>query len=278
MPELPEVETVRRTLEPLVVGKTIRHIDVFFDKMIRTHSVIDFQHQIEDTTIQGIGRYGKHLLFDLGDYILISHLRMEGKYFIKELDEPKDKHEHVIFYFTDGLTLRYHDTRKFGTFDLYHKTEMNQQNPLSNLGPEPYSKDLTVAYLHSKLAHKTIAIKPALLDQTIICGLGNIYVDEVLFWSKIHPETPCNQLRKVDIERIIKASKQVIDKAIDLGGSTIRSYTASLGVTGRFQNELMVHTKEHEACQVCNTTINKIKVGGRGTYYCPSCQKPRTKK
>lgn len=278
MPELPEVETVRRTLETIVVGKTIRDVDVFFDRMIRTSSALVFAQTLEQKTIQKIDRYGKHLLFDFGDVVMISHLRMEGKYFVKHVDEAKNKHEHVIFYFTDGTTLRYHDTRKFGTFDVVLKTDLYTNSPLVNLGIEPYSKELTVPYLTKKLQHKTIAIKPALLDQTIICGLGNIYVDEVLFWSKIHPETPCNLLRKKDVQGIIDASKKVIDKAINLGGSTIRSYTASLGVTGRFQNELMVHTKADEPCQICGTTIRKIRVSGRGTYYCPACQKELKKK
>jgi len=278
VPELPEVETVRRTLETLVVGKVIRDIDVFFDRMIRTHKVSEFQKILEQRTIQSIDRYGKYLLFNLDDMVLISHLRMEGKYFVKHLDEPKNKHEHVIFYFQDGETLRYHDTRKFGTFDLIKKEDLYKDSPLTKLGIEPTSKDLTVTYLQQKLAHKTIFVKPALLDQTIICGLGNIYVDEVLFHSKLSPLTRCDQLTKKDLERIIAACKVVIDKATALGGSSIRSYTSSLGVTGRFQNELMVHTKQGESCEICSTEIIKIRVGGRGTYYCPTCQKERKKK
>jgi formamidopyrimidine-DNA glycosylase len=278
MPELPEVETVRQTLQKLILGKTIRDIDVFYEPMIRSHDVKAFRRVLEGTTFIDINRYGKYLLFELDDYILMSHLRMEGKYFIKDVDAPRDKHEHVVFYFTDGSTLRYQDTRKFGTFDLYTKTAFSTNNPLRKMGPEPGSEHLTISYLKSLFKHKTVAIKTALLDQSIISGLGNIYVNEVLFLSALHPETPCNRLRDKDIQAVINNSDVVIRKAIQLGGSSIRSYTDSLGVTGRFQNELYVHTRENESCYVCNTTIKKIVVGGRGTYFCPTCQTKRKKR
>ncbi|QMS85547.1 DNA-formamidopyrimidine glycosylase [Candidatus Xianfuyuplasma coldseepsis] len=277
MPEMPEVETVRRILQEVIVGKTIRDIDVFYPKMIRNVDEATFIHMLEGQTIKRMDRYGKHLQFITEDWVVFSHLRMEGKYFIKPLDEPKEKHEHMIIYFTDGTSLRYHDTRKFGTFDVIHPAEIKQNSPLVGLGPEPTSSELTPTYLTKKLRHKTRAIKPTLLDQTVICGLGNIYVDEVLFRSKIHPETPAGLLTKKQIKFIIQSCKQVIEKAIELGGTTVRSYTASLGVTGRFQNELNVHTKVDQPCPVCGTTISKTKVGGRGTYLCTTCQKQRHK-
>jgi formamidopyrimidine-DNA glycosylase len=275
MPELPEVETVRRTLKRLVVGKTIRAVDVFLPKMVRNVDPAELSRRLSGTTITDMDRYGKHLMFVLGDLVLVSHLRMEGKYYIKDLDVPRDKHEHVVFYFTDDTTLRYHDTRQFGTFDLYDKETVRTDSSIGTLGPEPHSEDLTTDYLWQAIRHKSQAIKPTLLDQTVIAGLGNIYVDEVLFRAGLHPTTPCKRLRKYDMERIVTACREVIAKAIDLGGTTVRSYTASLGVHGRFQNELMVHTKEGEPCPVCQTTIEKTKVGGRGTYHCPTCQNKR---
>lgn len=271
MPELPEVETVRRSLERLVVGKTIRDVDVFVEKMIRNMDENRLKEIITNQVINGIKRRGKYLLFDVGDYYIVSHLRMEGRYFIKHLDEPKDKHEHVIFYFTDGVTMRYHDTRKFGTFDIVKKNEMDQFKPLVTLGYEPLEDQLTVKYLKEKLRHKTIAIKSALLDQHIVAGLGNIYVNEVLFLSKVHPEKPSNTLKKKELERIVKYSKEVLELAIKDGGTTIRSYTSSLGVTGRFQQHLKVHMQN--TCPVCGKDIQKIRVGGRGTYLCDHCQK-----
>lgn len=275
MPELPEVETVRKTLLHLIQGKEVRDIDVFYDKIIRNVSISEFKTRVRNKTIENIERYGKYLLIDLGEDVLISHLRMEGKYFIKNTDFPKEKHEHIIFYFTDGETLRYHDTRKFGTMDLVPKEELYTKSPITKLGPEPFEERMSLTYLREKLSKKTIAIKSALLDQTIMTGLGNIYVDEVLFLSKLHPTTPSNSLSDKKISLLIENSVRVLNKAINLGGTTIRSYTSSLGVTGRFQNELNVHTKEGESCPVCSSTILKTKVNGRGTYYCPKCQKKR---
>lgn len=270
MPELPEVETVRRSLNHLVKDKIIRDVDVFYDKMVRNVSVETFKKHLQDAPIKDIKRRGKYLLFDMGDYVIVSHLRMEGRYFIKTLDQARDKHEHIIFYFRDGSTMRYHDTRKFGTFDLVKKGDLSTFKPLQSLGPEPMDEALTVPYLYRKLHHKTIAIKTALLDQKIIAGLGNIYVNEVLFLSKIHPETPCQHLKKKHIASIIDSSKRVLLQAIKDGGTTIRSYTSSLGVTGRFQQHLNVHMQE--TCKVCDQPIQKIKVNGRGTYFCQRCQ------
>lgn len=273
MPELPEVETVRRTLKNLILNKEIRDVDVFYEKMIRKIPIEEFTSVLTGKSITDIERYGKHLVFVLDEYALISHLRMEGKYFIKQADEPKDKHEHVIIYFSNGETLRYQDTRKFGTMDLIKYDDLFTNSPITKLGYEPFNELLDVAYLKQKLSKKTIAIKSALLDQTIITGLGNIYVDEVLFRCKLNPNKRSNTLTKKDHINIIENSKKVLDKAISLGGTTIRSYTSSLGVTGRFQNDLNVHTKEGEPCPNCETRIIKTKVNGRGTYYCPKCQR-----
>lgn len=277
MPELPEVETVKRTLNNLILNIEIRDVDIFYEKMVHENIEV-FKKQIIGNKIKNIERIGKYLLFDIGEYYLISHLRMEGKYFIKRLDEDRNKHEHVIFYFIDGSTLRYHDTRKFGTFDLIKKEDLYENSPVTKLGPEPFDKEMTTPYLYQKLKNKQIAIKSALLDQTIIAGLGNIYVNEVLFRCKLHPESRSCDLTKKDCENIIKHSIDVLDKAISLGGTTIRSYTSSLGVTGRFQNDLLVHEKESHTCTVCETPIEKIKVNGRGTYFCPTCQKKKRKK
>lgn len=273
LPELPEVETVKETLKNLIINKTIRDIDVFYDGIIKDISVEEFKKHLIDKTFTNIKRQGKYLIFILDDIALISHLRMEGKYFIKSTLEDRSKHEHIIFYFTDGSTLRYHDTRKFGTMDIRNIEDIYDTAPINKLGPEPFDKKLTVSYLSAKLKNKSIPIKSALLDQTIITGLGNIYVDEVLYRCKLNPITKSNTLKKADLSNIIKYSSIVLDKAIKLGGTTIRSYTSSLGVTGRFQNELNVHTLENEPCKVCQTPIVKTKVNGRGTYFCPKCQK-----
>ncbi|MCF7926933.1 MAG: DNA-formamidopyrimidine glycosylase [Candidatus Izimaplasma sp.] len=272
MPELPEVETVKNALRPLVKSKTIRDIDIFYAPILRNKTEKAFKKILENKTIKDITRYGKYLLFNIGEYTLISHLRMEGKYYLKPLNVKKDKHDHIIFYFSDGDTLRYNDVRKFGTMDLIKTKELFLKDPLKKLGPEPFEDRCTNYYLKQKLENKKIAIKSALLDQTIICGLGNIYVNEVLFKSHIHPTTPSNELSLEELDIIIQHARETLKKAIKLGGTTIRTYHTTDGVDGKFQNELLVHGKEGDSCLVCESIIIKTKVGGRGTYLCPTCQ------
>ncbi len=269
MPELPEVETVRRILNKEIVGRKIIHIDCYYNPIIH-EDLAFFKRTLKNQVIQRIERYGKYLVFVLNDDALIIHLRMEGKFYIKD-DEPKSKHEHIIFRFENGQSLRYHDVRKFGTMHLKTLKTYRDVYPLNTLGPEP--KDAVPTVIYQRLHHKKIAVKTALLDQHIISGLGNIYVDETLFLSHIKPTRLTHQLTQKEVERLVNSAKKVCARAIELGGSTIRSYTASLGVHGRFQNELNVHTRVGQPCPVCGTLIRKTKVGGRGTYVCPTCQK-----
>ena len=269
MPELPEVETVKNTLKKQVLNKRIAYVSIYWDNIIAYPKTCEFKKQIENQKINDILRRGKWLMFELDDYFLLSHLRMEGKYFIRNKEDERNKHEHVIFTFTDDTTLRYHDTRKFGKMYLIKKDEVYNVKPLKDLGKEPWDNTLTKEYLREKLTKKPI--KTLLLDQSIIVGIGNIYADEVLFLSKIHPCTSGDELKDKDLENIIKYVKETLEKAIKLGGTTIKSYTSSEGVHGKFQTELLVHTKE--ICPKCKTNLQKITVGGRGTYYCPKCQK-----
>jgi len=273
MPELPEVETVRKTLKHLILNFKIESIDVYYTKIIQDIKVTEFINKLVGKTILDIKRRGKYLLFILDDVVLISHLRMEGKYFIKDKTAQIEKHEHIVFNFTNGLSLRYHDFRKFGTMDLRPLDELYTTNPLKKLGYEPFDKEMTVEYLKGKLHKKEVAIKTCLLNQHIFLGLGNIYVDEVLFLCKLNPMLKASRLKDQDYVNIINNAKAIFIKAIELGGTTIISYTSSLGVTGRFQNELNVHTRKGEECPVCKTIIVKTRVNGRGTYYCPHCQK-----
>ncbi len=273
MPELPEVETVKNTLKKQILNKKIILANIYWDNIIAFPNVKEFKRQIKNQQINDILRRGKWLMFELDDYFLLSHLRMEGKYFIKNKEDVRDKHEHVIFTFADNSELRYHDTRKFGKMYLIKKEEVYKVKPLKDLGKEPWDKTLNKEYLKTKLNKKPI--KTQLLDQSIIVGIGNIYADEVLFLSKINPEYPGDKLKDKDLDSIIKYTRQVLEKAIQFGGTTVKSYTSSEGVHGRFQNELLVHTKK--ICPKCQNKIEKITVGGRGTYYCPKCQKLKLK-
>ena len=273
MPELPEVETVKNTLKLRLVGRQIKGVNILWDNIIAYPSKEEFINEIKNKIIIDIKRRGKFLMFDLDDYYLLSHLRMEGKYFFKKHGDKINKHEHIIFDLDNDEELRYMDTRKFGKMYLIKKEDINNTGPLKDLGLEPWDDNLTSEYLLNKYKNKRLPIKTVLLDQGIIVGIGNIYADEILFLTKINPLKKCNLLNKEECEKIIKYTREVLEKAIKMGGSTIRTYSSVDGVHGLFQNELLVHGKDKDACPDCNNKIEKIRVGGRGTYYCPKCQK-----
>ena len=270
MPELPEVETVRKGLIKQVKGKKIINCKVLWNGIIEYPTPKEFIKNITNQTINDITRKGKVLMFILDDYYLLSHLRMEGKYFIKPKEEPLNKHDHVIFELDTNEELRYNDTRKFGKMHLVKKDEL-YKSPISKLGLEPWDKELTISYLKDKLNTKK-PIKSLLLDQSIITGIGNIYADEILFSSRIHPETEGNKLTNKNLQDIIDNTRTILSKAIELGGTTIHTYTSVNGITGLFQHELLVHGKKDMPCPICKTKIIKTTVGTRGTYYCPHCQ------
>ena len=273
MPELPEVETVKETLKLKLIGKKIKDVKIYYDGIIAYPEVKEFSNQIKNLSIKDIKRRGKWLMFDLDKYYLLSHLRMEGKYFFKNKEEKLDNHEHVVFTLDDDEELRYRDTRKFGKMYLIKKEDINSIGPIKDLGLEPWDDSLTKEYLRSKYKNKKLPIKTILLDQSIIVGIGNIYADEILFLSKLNPLIKCCDLNDNDLDNIIKYTKEVLEKAIKLGGTTIRTYTSVDGVHGRFQNELLIHGKDKNVCPNCGQPIQKIRVGGRGTYYCVNCQK-----
>lgn len=272
MPEIAEVETVRNTLKKRILHKKILDVRVFY-KPIILNDEKEFKEILLNKEFIDIKRIGKWLLFETKDYYLLSHLRMEGKYFLKNKNEPIEKHEHVEFIFQDNLSMRYHDTRKFGRMKLVKKEELYDFEGIKKQGIEPISDSLTKEYLYEKLKKRNLPLKTLLLDQTIISGLGNIYADEVLFDAKIHPLKSGKDITIEECGRLKESSKKIIEEAIKMGGTTIRSYTSSLGVTGRFQQNLMVHKRENEECKICKNPIKRIKVGGRSTYYCEICQK-----
>ena len=265
------METVRRVLKRRILGRKIKNVNVIYDKIVESN-LDDFKKILPGLTFQDILRRGKWLIFDLGDYYLCSHLRMEGKYFIKPSSEEIVKHEHIIFSLDDNNDLRYHDTRKFGRMDLVKKEDLEKVEGVHKQGIEPISDDLTKEYLYGKFKKSNKYIKTLLLDQTIISGLGNIYADEVLFGASIKPTRRGSSIKLNECQKIVDASRKIILKAMEEGGTTIRSYTSSLGVTGNYQDFLMVHQRKGEECKVCKNIIKKITVDGRGTYYCSKCQ------
>ena len=271
MPEIAEVETVRNTLKKRILHKRIVDFKVFYSPIIMNDEG-EVKKKLIGKEFIDIKRIGKWLLFETDTHYLLSHLRMEGKYFLKQKGEPIEKHEHVEFVFRDGSDMRYHDTRKFGRMCLVEKEKLYEFEGIRKQGIEPMDERLSKEYLFDKFMKSKLPMKTLLLDQTIISGLGNIYADEVLFDARISPFKKGCDITIEECERIKVSAKKIIELAIQDGGTTIRSYTSSLGVTGRFQTHLMVHSREGEFCNVCGMKIQKVFVGGRSTYYCRVCQ------
>lgn len=271
MPELPEVETVKRILEQEVIGKTIEDIEIYRAKNVVT-GADEFVRTLKGKKIEAMSRVGKFLVFHLSEgHVIVSHLRMEGKYYAGKKEDPVEKHEILRFLFADGTRLSYLDTRKFGVLYLEREDDYLAKAPLAEVGTEPWSTDPSA--LLKAYRRKKGPLKEALLDQGIMCGLGNIYADEVLFATSLHPLKACPTLREEDAEAIVKESSRILKMAIDNGGSTIRSYHPKEGMDGRMQNVLEAYGRVGKPCSKCGLPLKKIRVGGRGTTYCPHCQR-----
>lgn len=267
MPELPEVQTVLDTLETKIKDKKIVDIKILY-KPIVLENERKFKKALIGQHFREFDRRGKFLIFKMDNIALVSHLRMEGKYYILTNKDPIDKHTHVIFKLDDGKELRYHDVRKFGRMELLPLKD--NYDDFKDLGPEPFSKSFNLEYVKSYIKGLNKPVKELLLDQSFVAGVGNIYADEILWAIKVNPLRKSKNLNDNEIKELIKYTRSILKAAIKKGGTTIRSYTSSLGVTGRFQLSLNCHTKD--VCKRCKSGIKKIRVGGRGTYYCPKCQ------
>lgn len=278
MPELPEVETVRKGLEQLVLGKEIESVEVGWSKIIENPDAVTFAQCLAGEKIGSISRRGKYLIFKLDHWDMISHLRMEGKYEYYTSTIPAGKHTHVVFHFTDGSQLQYNDVRKFGRLALAEKDHSEDYKGIQKLGPEPVPEEFTLDGFRSGLKKTYRAIKPLLLEQKLVAGLGNIYVDEALWQAQIHPKQPAYSLTKRETEALRLAIIEVLHQAVEAGGTTIRSYANALGEAGKFQISLHAYGQTGEPCPRCGTPIRKIVVAQRGTHFCPNCQKLKVRK
>ncbi len=268
MPELPEVETVRRTLEHLILNKEIVDVHFLYPPII-DGDINTFKENVIHQKITAIERLGKYLIFKLEKSAFISHLRMEGKYLICQKEDHISRHDHIIFELDDGHELRYHDVRKFGRMKIVDYYTYQKQLPLCQLGPEPFNADFQQVYQQLKKRH--IPIKTVLLDQSVLAGIGNIYANEICYQMHLHPETPANRLTKKRVQELLKVASDILNSAIEQGGTTIHSFSSN-GIDGLFQVQLKVHMQH--TCPLGHD-IKKIMVHGRGTYYCPVCQKAR---
>lgn len=274
MPELPEVETVRRGLEALLVGKTIAGVDVRLARIVRTPDVSLFEKRLAGTQVSAVSRRGKYLLITVDDLTLVSHLRMEGRYGVHTGEEPIEPHTHVIFHLTDGSQLRYRDVRQFGTMDLMTADQLATWPNLLGLGPEPLDLAWDARYLRRITRKRRAPIKAVLLDQEVVAGLGNIYVDEILHRACVHPERSAASLSLVTLTTITTHIREVMAEAIAQGGSSIKSYVNGYGAPGGYQFSLRVYGRTGKPCVTCGREIVKGRVAGRGTHVCLTCQKP----
>lgn len=270
MPELPEVETIVRTLEKSLLGDTITQVHLYYEPLLETQSPFPLDVLVGASFID-FSRRGKYLIFTFDNgYHWVVHLRMEGKYYLYNEAVAKSKHTHLIMK-TNYRYIHYLDTRKFSRMavvrdlDAYLKTK--------NLGYEPFDAQLTGSYVYKRIHRSTRAVKNILLDQSIITGLGNIYADEVLYDIKLNPLVKGTELSQDHAQAIVDSSQRILSKAIAEGGTTIRSYTSSLGVSGLFQVSLQAYGREGEDCNRCLTTMKRIVISGRSAVYCPQCQK-----
>ena len=273
MPELPEVEHVRQSLEVLLKGQTVERVEVKLARIIRYPDVVEFCDRMAGKQVRHVGRRGKYLLIEWDDdEVLVSHLRMEGRYGIAESGTPVEPHTHVIFYLKNGQELRYRDVRQFGTMDLLKQNELSRLEGLYTLGPEPLEDGFHANYLLQAIKGRKAPIKAVLLDQRVIAGLGNIYVDEALFRAGVHPERLAGKLVRKVVARLVNSIREVIGEAVAAGGSSVKSYVNGFGEPGNFQTSLRVYGRAGEPCLQCGKAIVKGRVAGRGTHVCLHCQ------
>jgi formamidopyrimidine-DNA glycosylase len=268
MPELPEVETVVRTLRTQIIGQRIERVSVFWPRTVYEDS--HFAQNVQGQRIKALNRRGKYLVFSLEQGFLSVHLRMEGRFFLTAHEELPRKHTHVVFHL-DTANLEFNDTRKFGR--IRYTTDHPSEGDLLHLGKEPFDESLTPEYCAQLAASRSIPLKTFLLDQSVIAGLGNIYTDEVCFLAKLSPLKPVHSVSILEWQELIGLMRMVLSDAILAGGATVRSYTASLGITGRFQTTLRVYGRSKLPCVECGHPLTRVVIGQRSSVYCALCQK-----
>lgn len=270
MPELPEVETTRRGLLPLV-GKVVKSVTIRH-KALRWPIPQHLVESLPNQKLYGLSRRAKYILCEFDSGMLLLHLGMSGRICLLDDNYPAEKHDHFDIEFTDGQVLRLRDPRRFGAV-LWLDNKTNDHVLLNSLGPEPLEDTFNGKYLHGALRNKKVAIKNAIMDGHVVVGVGNIYASESLFRSRIHPETPANKLSLKACEKLVAEIKATLNDALKAGGSSLRDFFGTDGNPGYFQQEYFTYARTGEPCKVCGKPIKSIRLGQRSTFFCANCQK-----
>lgn len=271
MPELPEVETTRRGLAPLVTHQRIRTA-IVRNRALRLPVPRDLPRLLAGATICGITRRGKYLLFDCGTGTLILHLGMSGRLWVVEGAAPPQPHDHFDLVLENGTVVRLRDPRRFGLV-LWRKNDPLRHPLLHAIGPEPFSADFDGAWLHRVTRNRGAAIKHVLMDGHVVAGVGNIYANEALFRAGISPRTAARRLSRERCHVLAAKIRETLELAINAGGSSLRDYVASDGTAGNYQSQFMVYDRAGEPCYRCGALIRGIRQGQRSTFFCPRCQR-----
>lgn len=273
MPELPEVESIRLTLAKNTLGRRILDVGILWPPAAVSLPGEDFTELVKGKAIDSIDRRGKYLLIHLSKGLtMIVHFRMTGRLIYYPEKQPADKHTHVVFYLDEG-ELHYSDIRKFGRIQLVPTRKALESSSLAKLGPEPLEESFAFDKLGQRLAQKKSTIKAALLDQKVIAGLGNIYVDEALFRAGIKPGRNTSSLKVSEIILLYNSIYDILTEGIKAGGTSFRDYRDADGNRGLFQENLMVYGRGGQECKDCGERLVREKIAGRTTVYCPNCQK-----
>jgi len=274
MPELPEVETVASDLGPVLARRAIRSVDLRLSRVLRYPAPAVFRRRLSGRTIEGLTRHGKLMAIHLqgGDRLYV-HLGMTGQLTVCDPVEPIRKHTHLLLTLTDGLQLRFADQRQFGRLLLGTERELRTAGVLPRLGPDPLTEEFTLERFSALLARRRRPVKAVLLDQSLIAGLGNIYADESCFVARVRPTRSVGRLRVAERRALYGAIRSVLHKSIRNRGSSVDNYRDGYGGMGSHQEHLLVYGRAGAPCVACGTALKKVRFAGRGTVYCPRCQR-----
>jgi formamidopyrimidine-DNA glycosylase len=276
MPELPEVELVAQSLDTLVKNRRIVAAELLRERLAPGVSPEKFAENLKNSLINSVARRGKHILFDLDNGIsLLAHLRMTGRFMLLPIERELPKYAHAVFYFDDETRLVFQDQRHFGAMNVVETARLAETKELKKLAPEPFSEDFNPKYFRRALKTSKRSLKEFLLDQTKVCGLGNIYASEAMFLARVNPQTSANKISAKKADVLYEKIRYVLEESIR-HGSTLNIDPENIDGSyygGGYELRWLVYDREREACAECASEITRLKQGGRSTYFCPQCQK-----